>query len=40
MLLIKTYIQQLCRLEDLPGEMDDRDGWQERVREIHAGSAT
>ena len=38
----RTYIQQLCAnigysLEDLPGVMDDRDGWQERVREIHAG---
>ena len=40
----RTYIQQLCAntgcsLEDL-GVMDDRDGWQERVREICAGSAT
>ena len=26
--------------EDLPGAMVDRDGWWERVREIHAGSAT
>ena len=35
------YLQQLgtdaeCSLEDLPGEMDDRDGWRERVREIPA----
>ena len=35
----RTYMQQLCSdkgcsLEDLPGTMDDRDGWQERVREI------
>ena len=34
-----TYIQQLCAstgcsLEDLPGVMDDREGWWERVREI------
>ena len=34
----RTYIQQLCpdtgcSLEDLPGTMNDRDGWQERVRE-------
>ena len=40
-----TYIQQLraatwCSLEDLTGAMDDRDGWWERVREIHAGSMT
>ena len=39
----RTYIQQLCAdtgcsLEDLPGVMDDRDGWWERVREICAGS--
>ena len=41
----RTYIQQLCAgtgcsLEDLPGAMDERDEWQERVREIHASSAT
>ena len=41
----RTYIQQLCAntgrsLEDLPGVMDNRDRWRERVREIHAGSAT
>ena len=35
----KTFIQQLCAdtwgsLQDLPGAMEDRDGWQERVREI------
>ena len=41
----RTFIQQLCAdkgcsLEDLPGAMDDRDGWQERVREIRAGSIT
>ena len=41
----RTYIQQLCTdtgysLEDHSGVMDDRDGWWERVREIHAGSAT
>ena len=34
----RTYIQQLCAdtgysLEDLPGTMDDRDGWRERGRE-------
>ena len=41
----RTYLQQLCAdtgcsLEDLPGVMDDRDGWQERVRKIRASSAT
>ena len=40
----RTYIKQLCadtgyNLENLPGMMDDRDWWQERVREIHAGRA-
>ena len=39
--LARTYIQELradtgCRLEDLPGAMDDRDEWRERVREIWA----
>ena len=41
----RTYIQQLCAntgysLEHLLGAMDDRDRWQERIREIHAGSTT
>ena len=41
----RTYIQQLCadtgyRLENLPGAIDDRDGWWERVRGIRAGSMT
>ena len=41
----RTYIQQLfantkCNLEDLPGAMDDREGWWERVRKICTGSAT
>ena len=41
----RTYIQQLSAdtgysLEDLLGEMDDREGWRERVREIRAGSVT
>ena len=41
----RTYIQQLCAdtrcsLEDLPEVMDDREGWQERVRDIRADSAT
>ena len=29
-----------CCLEDLLGVMDDRDVWQERVREIHASCMT
>ena len=41
----RTYIQQLCAdigcsLEDLPGVIDNRDGWRERVKEIHASSTT
>ena len=41
----RTYLQQLytetgCSLEDLSEAMNDRDKWQERVREIHASSAT
>ena len=41
----RTYIQHICAntgcsLEDLPGAMDDRDGWRERVKEIHMGSTT
>ena len=41
----KTYIQQLyadtgCSLGDLPGTMNNRDRWRERVREIRASSAT
>ena len=40
-----NYIQQFCAdtrysLEDLPGAMDDRDGWRERLREVRAGGAT
>ena len=43
--LARTYTQQLCAdtgcsLEDLPGVMDDRDSWWERVREICASSTT
>ena len=41
----RTYIQQLCAdvgysLEDLPEEMDDREGWWERVRDIRADGVT
>ena len=41
----KTYIPQLCvntgyNLEDLPGAMDKRDRWWERVRKIQAGSSS
>ena len=40
----RTYIQQLCEdtgccLEDLPREMNDREEWRERVRDIRATSA-
>ena len=43
--LTRIYICQLCadtrrNLEDLPGAMDDRDGWRERVGEIRASCAT
>ena len=41
----RTYIQQLCEdtgcsPEDLPEEMNDREKWQERVRDIHASGTT
>ena len=41
----RTYMQQLCAdtgysLEDLPGAIDDRDEWWEKVREICAGGTT
>ena len=41
----RTYIQQLCAdtecsLEDLPGAMDYREEWLERVREILASGTT
>ena len=41
----RTYIQQLsadtgCSLEDLLEVMDDREGYRERVREIHADGVT
>ena len=43
--LARIYIQQLCTytgcsFEDLPGAMDDRDGWREKVRKFYAGSLT
>ena len=38
--LQKLWADTRCSLEDLPGTMDDRDGWRERVKEIHASSAT
>ena len=39
----RTYIQHLFadigyNLEDVPGAINDRDGWLEKVSEIHAGS--
>ena len=41
----RIYIQQLCvdmecNPEDLPEAMDDREGWRERVRDIHSDGAT
>ena len=41
----RTYIQQLCEdtgcsPEDLPEAMNDREKWQERVRDIRAGGKT
>ena len=41
----RTYIQQLCAntgcsIEDLPGAMADREGWRDRVRNIHGGGVT
>ena len=41
----RTYIRQLCEdtgcnPEDLPEEMNDKEKWWERVRDIHAGSMT
>ena len=41
----RTYIQQLfedtgCCPEDLPGVMNDREEWRERVRDIRATSTT
>ena len=46
--LARTYLHQLCadtrcNLEDLPGDMNDRDRWREREREslgIRAVSTT
>ena len=41
----RTYIQEFCAdtgcsPKDLPEVMDDRDGWQERVRDIHVNDMT
>ena len=41
----RTYIQQLCEdtgccPEDLPGAMNEREKWRERVRDIRATSTT
>ena len=41
----RTYIQQFCEdtgysPEDLPGAMNDREEWRERVRDIPAGGTT
>ena len=42
---VRTYLHLFsantgCSLEDLPGAVDDRDGWRVRVREIRAESTT
>ena len=42
---VRTYIQHLCEdtgcsPEDLPGAMNDREKWRERVRDIRAGDTT
>ena len=42
---VLTNIQQLCTdpecsLNDLPGAIDDRDEWREKVRKIRAGGVT
>ena len=41
----RTYIEQLCEdtgcsPEDLPEAMNDREKWQERVRDIRARGTT
>ena len=40
--LARSYKQQLCADTgyslDLPGAMYDRNGWREKIREIHVGS--
>ena len=44
--LIKSIYQQQpctdtgCRHEDLPGAMDERGEWQERIRQIHPSNST
>ena len=42
---VRTYIQHLCAdtecsLKDIPGAMDDREGWRQRIREIYASRLT
>ena len=37
---VLLYADMGCSPEDLPEAMDDREGWQERVKDIHADSAT
>ena len=42
---VRTYVQQFCgdtrcSLEDLPEAMDDREEWQERVKDICADNVT
>ena len=39
-LTYNSSVDTECSLEDLPGAMDDRDEWRERVKEIRAGGVT
>ena len=39
-LLYNSFVWIECSLEDLPKAMDDREKWQERVREICASNTT
>ncbi len=38
-LAFQLCADKVCSLEDVPGEMDDRVEWRERVRDIRATSA-
>ena len=37
---LELYTDTGCTLEDLPGMMNDKEEWRERVREIRARSKT
>ena len=38
--ILQFYADMGCSPEDLPEAMEDREGWRERVRDIHADRAT